>query len=138
MKTLIFKPGAEPAVLRFALSSHSRIWKICWELNNALSLNIKLVAPPILSEPELKISSPDSMDAPSREMEASPDELIYTDSVGWLEYRLMTVQVAQVSQLRGFHFIFEIESEKSDGLPDPAEIMTRLKNSSVISAVIKL
>lgn len=131
MKKIIFKPGKGPAQLRFALSAPFRIWKACWEINQALGISLALFSPP------LQENSNDT-DLNSEEIEKSPEELVYTFVHAWREYRLMTIQTAGLSSLKGFHFILEIESEKSDGLPEPESVINSIKETQAFSAVIAL
>lgn len=129
MKKIIFKPGKGPAQLRFALSASFRIWKACWEINQALGISLALFSPPIQE-------NSDGSGLNSDENEKSPEELVYSFVQAWREYRLMTTQTAGLPNLKGFHFILEIESEKSDGLPDAESVISNLKATQAFSAVI--
>jgi hypothetical protein len=135
MKNFVFKPGRGPAQIRFALSAPFRIWKACWEINQALGIHLALFAPPILNK-----SFPNSEENPekSSELDKSPEEMIYTYHHAWREYRLMTVQKAEMTHLKGFHFILEIESEKKEGLPETDLLLNQLKESKAFSAIIYL
>lgn len=131
MKNIVFIPGKGPAQLRFALSAPFRIWKACWEINQALGISMALFSPPLLEKSE-------NSGVTEAEMQKSPEELIYSFTQSWREYRLMTTQTAGLPVLKGFHFILEIESEKSDGLPDPDSVLRSIKDSNAFSAVICL
>jgi hypothetical protein len=133
MKNFVFKPGTGPAQLRFALSAPFRIWKACWEINQSLGVNLALFSPPVLDKfSEIPAEKQENF----LDWDKSPEEMIYTYHHAWREYRLMTVQKAEMTHLKGFHFILEIESEKKEGLPETDIILNQLKDSKAFSAVI--
>lgn len=133
VKQLEFIPGNEPAQIRIALSAPFRIWKACWAINHALGLSLALPSQPISmpGAPGLEENADLDPDTP-------PEELIYSCTSGWREYRLMTVKKAGLSALKGFHFLLEIESDKKEGLPDTDWVLNSLKACNQFSAIINL
>jgi hypothetical protein len=135
MKNFVFKPGRGPAQMRFALSAPFRIWRACWEINQALGIDLALFSPPILEKSFL--DSEESLEKLS-EFEKSPEEMIYSYHHAWREYRLMTTQMAEMTHLKGFNFILEIESEKKEGLPETDQLLNQLKATRAFSAILFL
>lgn len=133
VKQLEFIPGNEPARIRFALSAPFRIWKACWVINHALGLSLALPSHPI------SISGlPNEEENDDFNPDTPPEELIYSCTSGWREYRLMTVKKAGLSTLKGFDFLLEIESDKKEGLPDTEFLLNSLKACNQFSAIINL
>jgi len=132
-KQHIFKPSGDIACHRFAISTAHRIWKVCWQTN--MLLNIKLALPaPILRGGVAGVKDLDS----TPELDTSPEDLVYEFIQDWKTFRLMSARTAGITRVKGFQYIFEVESDKAEGLPDPEELLLKLKKGQYFSAVIRL
>ena len=138
-KNIIFTPDSGPATIRFAVSSAQRIWKVCWHINQATGLSLG-ISSAILGQnaPNEYFYSGNEEMLPGEHARRNIEDLTYQYSEKWIQYKLMTVRMANIGTLPGFQFILEIESNYADGLPDAIEILKKLKTVSVFSAVIIL